>query len=167
MSEQGAEQTQSVVQRQLVVFRLLDETYGVDIHQVREIIRVPEITRVPRAPEFVEGVINLRGNVIPVLDLRKRFKLQIGTADDEQRIIVVEMENQTIGMIVDAVSEVLGVAETSIDDPSPYIVSVNTHYIEGIVKLEEELIILLRLDQVLSDGEKERLERIGELDGGV
>lgn len=158
------------MQRQLVVFYLGGETYGVDIHQVREIIRVPLITRVPRSPEFVEGVINLRGNVIPVLDLRKRFNLGVGEKTDQRRIIVVELEERTIGMIVDAVSEVLRIDETLIDDPSPYIVSVNTHYIEGIAKLEEELVILLGLDQVLSDGEKERLaslETAGEPDDKV
>lgn len=153
-----AEKSRVNEQRQLVVFHLAGETYAVDIHQVREIIRVPQITKVPRTPEFVEGVINLRGNVIPVLDLRKRFGLGEGDDTSARRIIVVEMEERTIGMVVDAVSEVLRIDETLIDPPSPYIVSVNSLYIEGIAKLDEELVILLHLDKVLSDGEKERLE---------
>lgn len=166
---EAAETGRTGTQRQLVLFDLASENYAVDIHQVREIIRVPHITRVPQAPEFVEGVINLRGNVIPVLDLRKRFGLGEGEATDRRRIIVVEMDDRTIGMIVDAVSEVLRIDESLIDDPSPYIVSVNTRYIEGIVKLEDKLVVLLHLDQVLSEGEKERLARavVDETDDGV
>lgn len=145
-------------QRQLVLFHLAGEIYAVDIHQVREIIRLPQITRVPRTPDFVEGVINLRGNVIPVLDLRKRFGLGEGEESADRRIIVVEMGERTIGMIVDAVSEVLRIDETLIDPPSPYIVSVNTLYIEGIARLEPDLVILLNLEKVLTEDEKERLE---------
>lgn len=167
--KQGAAQTG---QRQLVVFRLAGEVYAVDIHQVREIIRLPQITRVPRTPEFVEGVINLRGNVIPVLDLRRRFGLGEGEDSADRRIIVVEMQERTIGMIVDAVSEVLRIEEALIDPPSPYIVSVNTLYIEGIARLESELVILLNLEKVLTEDEKERLESLdieeeGEANAGV
>lgn len=161
---QTAGPTRSQVQRQLVVFQLAGETYAVDIHQVREIIRVPQITRVPRTPEFVEGVINLRGNVIPVIDLRKRFGLGEGGATAARRIIVVEMQERTIGMTVDAVSEVLRIDEGLIDPPSPYIVSVNTRYIEGIAKLEEGLVILLDLEKVLTESEKERLDAM-EIEG--
>ena len=147
------------------------EVYAVDIHQVREIIRVPQITRVPRTPDFVEGVINLRGNVIPVLDLRKRFGLGEGEDSNDRRIIVVEMGERTIGMIVDAVSEVLRIDESLIDPPSPYIVSVNTLYIEGIARLEPDLVILLNLEKVLTEDEKERLETMeleeGEANAGV
>src|SRR5690625_4204069 len=89
--------------REVVVFSVADETYGVDIHQVREIIRVPEITRVPRTPDFVEGVVNLRGSVIPVLDLRKRFGFESISQNKEQRIVVLEMDDQIVGMIVDSV----------------------------------------------------------------
>lgn len=149
-------------QRQLVVFRLAGELYGVDIHQVREIIRVPEITRVPRTPDFVEGVINLRGSVIPVLDLRKRFQLPPGGADADRRIVVVEMGDQTIGVIVDAVSEVLRLEGDRIEPPSPYIVSVDTQYITGIARLEDRLVILLDLNRVLHARERDELERLEE-----
>ncbi|MBO8142023.1 MAG: chemotaxis protein CheW [Firmicutes bacterium] len=147
---------------QLVVFRLAGELYGVDIQQVREIIRVPEVTRVPRTPDFVEGVINLRGSVIPVLDLRKRFRLPAGEADRERRIVVVEMGEQTLGVIVDAVSEVLRLDQDRIEPPSPYIVNVDSQYITGIARLEDRLIILLDLNKVLSAGEREELERLEE-----
>src|SRR5690625_7121616 len=85
-------------QQQMVVFELELELYGVDIHQVQEIIRVPQITRVPRTPDFVEGVINLRGSVIPILDLRKRFGFPPGGEEDDRRIVVVEMDDTTLGV---------------------------------------------------------------------
>lgn len=134
--------------RQLVVFALGNESYGVDIYRVREIIRVPAITRVPRAPEYVEGVINLRGGVIPVIDLRKRFGMAKGDESDDRRIVVAELASQTVGMIVDGVSEVLEVDEAEIDLPSEFVMTVDSQYITGIVK-REKLIILLELERVL------------------
>lgn len=159
--EQFVEQ-KSVEQQQLVVFHLAGETYGVDIHRVREIIRVQEITRVPRTPDFVEGIINLRGRVIPVLDLRKRLNMSSDDTTDEARIVVIEQGDQTIGMIVDRVSQVLRIDQSVIEPPSPYIVSVETHYISGIAKVDNQLIVLLDLDQVLSEKEKEHLARISQ-----
>lgn len=146
-------------QAQLVVFQLAGEFYGVDIHQVREIIRVPEITRVPRTPEFVEGVINLRGSVIPIIDLRKRFGFPEGGVEDDRRIVVVELEDKTLGVIVDAVSEVLRIGRDAIEPPSPYIVDLDTHYLIGIARLDERLVILLDVNRVLSTGEREALTR--------
>lgn len=148
MAEAASVET-SVGRRQLVVFSLADEAYGVDIYKVREIIRVPAITRVPRAPEYVEGVINLRGGVIPVLDLRKRFGLEKGEETDDRRIVVAELGNQTVGVIVDGVSEVLEVDVADIDLPSEYVATVDTQYITGIVKTEDKLIILLELEKIL------------------
>lgn len=146
-------------QAQLVVFQLAGEFYAVDIHQVREIIRMPEVTRVPRTPDFVEGVINLRGSVIPIIDLRKRFGMDAVEANDEQRIVVVELEDKTLGVIVDAVTEVLRIERDKIEPPSPYIVSVDTQYIKGIARLEERLVILLDVARVLSTDEREALVR--------
>ncbi len=146
--------------RQLVVFSIADEVYAVDIHQVKEIIRVPEITRVPRTPEFVEGVVNLRGSVIPVIDLRKRLGFEAGEAGRDQRIVVMEMGEQTVGMIVDSVSEVLQVAVEDIEPPSPYVLSIDSQYIVGIAKLEERLVILLDADRVLSAEEREAMAQI-------
>lgn len=147
-------------QAQLVVFQLAGEFYGVDIHQVREIIRMPEITRVPRTPAFVEGVVNLRGSVIPIIDLRKRFGLAEGESGDEQRIVVVELDDKTLGVIVDAVSEVLRIDRQAIEPPSPYIVNVDTQYITGIARLDQRLVILLDVNRVLSAGEREALMRL-------
>lgn len=156
----GAEVKAVSQQRQMVVFELEKELYGVDIHQVQEIIRVPAITHVPRTPDFVEGVINLRGSVIPILDLRKRFGFGPGGDEDEKRIVVVEMEDKTLGVIVDAVTEVLLVDEASVEPPSPYIVTVDSQYIVGVARLDEQLIIVLDLNQVLSMGERDDLARL-------
>lgn len=146
--------------QQLVVFELSGESYGIPIHRVREIIRVPAITKVPRTPEFIEGVINLRGGVIPVIDLRKRFMLA-GTSDsNDRRIIVVEVRDYTLGMIVDGVSEVLRISPSQIEPPSPYIVTIATRYIAGVAKIDKGLVILLDMDQVLFDDEHERLAEI-------
>lgn len=146
--------------RQLVVFSIADEVYAVDIHQVKEIIRVPEITRVPRTPDFVEGVVNLRGSVIPVIDLRKRLGFEAGEAGREQRIVVMEMGEQTVGMIVDSVSEVLQVDVEDIEPPSPYVLSVDSQYIVGIAKVEDRLVILLDADRVLSAEEREAMAQV-------
>lgn len=150
-------QSAEIELEQLVVFELAGESYGIPIHRVREIIRVPTITKVPRTPEFIEGVINLRGGVIPVIDLAKRFGLQSSEQDDDRRIIVVEMREWTLGMIVDGVSEVLRVDPSVVEPPSPYIVTIATKYIAGVAKVDDGLVILLDLDQVLLDDEHERL----------
>lgn len=144
-------------EKQLVVFDLASEGYGVDIGAVREIIRMQEITRVPRSPEFVEGVINLRGKVIPVIDLRKRFGLQVADQSKDNRIVVVDIGKQDIGVIVDAVTEVLRISADSVEPPTSVITSADSDYLLGIAKLESRLIILLDLESVLSEEEKETL----------
>ena len=111
-------------EQQLVSFDLATESYGVDIGAVREIIRLQEITNVPRTPEFVEGVINLRGKVIPVVDLRKRFGLPVGDQSAENRIVVVDIGGQDIGVIVDAVNEVLRIFTDSVEPPSSVITTI-------------------------------------------
>lgn len=157
------------MERQLVVFELANEHYGVDIAAVESIIKMQPITAVPQAPAFVEGITNLRGNVLPVMDLRKRFGLSHkyqGTeaGRDEKRIVVVSMDGMKIGMIVDAVSEVLRVQEEVIEPPPPMITTINSAFITGIAKVGERLIILLDLAKVLTLSEKEQvaaLETVG------
>ena len=141
-------------EQQLVVFDLATDAYGVDIGAVREIIRMQEITNVPRTPEFVEGVINLRGKVIPVVDLRKRFGLPVGEQTDENRIVVVDIGGQDIGVIVDAVNEVLRIFSDSVEPPSSVITTADSDYLMGIAKVEDRLIILLDLESVLSAKER-------------
>ena len=144
-------------EEQLVVFDLAAETYGVDIGAVREIIRMQDITKVPRTPEFVEGIINLRGSVIPVLDLRKRFSLPVAEQNKDNRIVVVDIGGQDIGVIVDAVTEVLRIAGDSVMPPSAVITTADSTYLLGIAKVESRLIILLELERVLSEQERTTL----------
>ena len=153
--------------KQCVVFSLGEEYYGIDIFQVREIIRIPTIVKLPQAPEFVEGVINLRGGVIPVLDLRRRFGM--GKAEDEagRCIVVVELGEQTLGVIVDGVSEVLEIDEASIEPLSPYVAPAEARSVSGIAKVGERLIILLDLEQALSWKERERLKALAQAEGLV
>jgi purine-binding chemotaxis protein CheW len=147
-------------EEQLVIFELANEVYGVDISRVQEIIRMTTITRLPRAPEFVEGVINLRGKVIPVVDLKKRFGLAERERTKASRIVVVDVGDHTIGMVVDAVSEVLRVPTSAVEPPSPLVTTIESDYIRGIAKVEGRLIILLDLDKVLSWEEKRKLREV-------
>lgn len=135
---------------QLVVFDLASEFYGVEIAAVREIIRMQSITPVPGAPPFVEGIINLRGQVIPVLDLRKRLGLKVSEQTEDSRIVWVTINNHDLGVIVDAVTEVLRIPVSSIEPPSAMVSGLDSDYIKGIAKLENRLIILLDLNKVLS-----------------
>src|ERR1700716_3305273 len=145
-------------ERQLVVFQLGAELYGVEISRVHEIIRLQKVTTVPRAPTFVEGVINLRGKVIPVVDLRKRFGLATADHTRATRIVVVEIGDQVVGMIVDGVSEVLRVQASTVEPPSPVVAGIDSEYLHGIAKLPERLVIMLDLDRVLAREERRALE---------
>ena len=135
---------------QLVVFDLASEHYGVDISDVREIMRMQNITKVPGAVSYVEGVINLRGKVLPVLDLRKRLGLKVAEQTEESRIVVVDIADGEVGVIVDAVTEVLRVPNASIEPPSSMVAQGNSDYLRGIAKLTDRLIILLDLNKLLS-----------------
>ncbi len=147
---------------QLVSFNLGSEEFGVDIGMVQEIVRMPEITRVPRTPEFVEGVVNLRGKIIPVVDLRKRFRLPITENTKSTRIIIVTMSGRTVGMIVDGVSEVRRISSDSVE-PTPEMVAsvIDASYLKGIAKLENRLLILLDLNLVLNQEEQKQLTAVG------
>ncbi|MCH7714259.1 MAG: purine-binding chemotaxis protein CheW [Chloroflexi bacterium] len=138
-------------ERQLVVFDLATEAYGVDISSVREIIRMQDITQVPRTPEFVKGVIDLRGRVIPVVDLRKLFGFDAEDATMSTRIVVVDIAGQDIGVVVDAVNEVLRISADAVEAPSSVITTPGSDFLIGIVKLPTRLIIFLDLEQALSE----------------
>ncbi len=154
-----SEEASVQAEEQLVVFGLTQELYGVDIGRVQEIIRMQTITEVPRAPEFVEGVINLRGGIIPVIDLRKRFGMTNESHDKETRIVVVEMGGQRVGLVVDRVSEVLRVPKDNIEPPSALVTTIESAYLRAIAKMEDRLIILLDLDRVLRMEEQNLLQR--------
>ena len=141
----------AVQERQLVVFVLGEETYGVDIHTVREIIRMQKITFVPDAPDCVEGVINLRGRVIPIADLRRRFRMPAIERGPNVRILVVDIDGEDIGVIVDAVTEVKRVAATDIQADSSIATTDDSYYLEGIARVGEDLLILLDLGRALGN----------------
>ena len=143
-----------------MVFDLASEAYGVDIGAFREIIRLQEITKVPRTPQFVERVINLRGKVVPVIDLRRRFALQVAAETGDNRIVVVDIGGQDIGAVVDAVTEVLRITRDSIEPPASVITTDDSEYLLGIGKLDDKLIILLDLQQVLSQSEQDSLVEV-------
>ncbi len=145
---------------QLVSFKLGDEEFGVDILRVQEINRLVDITKVPRAPSFVEGVINLRGKVIPIIDLRKRFGLTQKEQNKDTRIVVVDIEGSITGMIVDAVSEVLRLPASTIEPAPEIATSIDSEYIRGVAKLEDRLLIFLDLSSVFSRKERDALEQI-------
>lgn len=138
-------------ERQLVVFDLAGEIYGVNIETVREIIRMQAVTYVPDAPDFVEGVINLRGRVIPVIDLRRRFGLTVTEETSDSRVLVVDSEGEDLGVIVDAVTEVQRIPEDSIEPVSSLVSTEQSDYIVGITKVGEQLIILLDLDRAIGN----------------
>ncbi len=138
-------------QTQLVTFKLGKEEFGVDIMKVQEIIRMQKITQVPNAPDYVKGLLNLRGKVIPVIDIRKRFQLECDQDAEQTRIVVVDIDGQIIGITVDAVSEVLRLPHEKIEPVPPTVTNVDTEYLKGVGKLEGRLLILLDLDRFLSD----------------
>ena len=142
---------------QLVTFSIGDEEFGVDILKVQEIIRTMEITKVPRAPEFVEGVINLRGKVIPIIDLRRRFSLPPRHHDSHTRIIVIEITQMVVGFVVDAVSEVLRIPVNTVEPPPPVVAGLDSDYISGVGKLQDRLLIMLDLDRLLSAEDIDKL----------
>ena len=138
---------------QLVTFRIGDEEFGVDILLVQEIIRMLQITMVPRAPFFIEGVINLRGKVIPVVNMRTRFNKPAVEHDADTRIVVMELEQKIVGFLVDGVSEVLRIPASIVEPPPPVVAGIGSEYIKGVGKLADRLLILLDLDHLLGEVE--------------
>ncbi len=145
---------------QLVTFKLGTEEFGVDILKVQEINKMMNITKIPNAPAFIEGVINLRGKIIPIVDLRKRLGFKEQPYDKSTRIIVVELEGLVLGFIVDSVSEVLRIPENTIEPPPSMVAGIESEYIEGVGKLDDRLLILLELKKVFSSPERKDIENI-------
>ncbi|HKS68572.1 MAG TPA: chemotaxis protein CheW [Candidatus Acidoferrales bacterium] len=150
---------------QLVGFRIGSETFGLPIAAVREIVRVPEITSVPSVPDYVEGVINLRGRIIPVIDLRKRFGEKSVQSDRKNRIVVVELENRSIGLLVHSASEVLRIPPSEIEAPQNVFQEGESSYVSGVAKLKGRLVILLHLPRLLQNGELRETATLSKPDG--
>lgn len=143
---------------QLVLFKLGEEEFGVNILQAREIEKLDQgLTRVPKAPSFVEGVINLRGEIIPIVDLRKRFGLTLPPLGYDSRVIIVEVQGALVGMLVDAVVEVIRIPVSAVEPPPPITKGVDSQYLSGVAKVGERLIVLLNLERALSPEESKEL----------
>ncbi|WP_339063290.1 chemotaxis protein CheW [Tepidibacillus marianensis] len=152
---------QNMNEVKVIVFRLDTEDYGVDVQQVKSIERMEHITRVPNTPPFVKGVINLRGVIIPILDLRSRLGIADKEYDDSTRIIIVNVEEMEVGLIVDAANDVIDIPVSAIEPPPKVVGGVEAVYIRGVAKLASRLLILLNLDKVLNTEEMKQLEKFG------
>jgi purine-binding chemotaxis protein CheW len=145
----GTQKTQSK-SFQIVSFTVGNEEYGVHIEEVQEIVRMPVITKLPQTASFIKGVINLRGNVIPVIDMRERFGMEKKTYSEMTRVIVTKIEEKLIGMIVDQVSQVLELSQDDVSEAPDIIHGLSREYIEGIGRMNESMIIILRIQKVLT-----------------
>ena len=143
----------------LVTFRLGSGEYAIDIMQAKEIIKMEKITLIPNAPDFVEGVINLRGNIIPIIDLKKRFNLEETEGDKNTGIIIVKIEDVDMGIIIDSISKVVSISNSDIQPPppmlSPMLSGIGQKYIKGVGKLEDKLLVVLDLEKLFTTDEEE------------
>lgn len=138
---------------QLVTFRLQEETYGINVMQVQEVLRVSEIAPVPGAPSYVLGIINLRGNVVTVIDTRARFGLSPKDIDDASRIVIIESDKQVVGILVDSVAEVVELRHSDIDSAPSVGSDDSSRYIQGVATRNDDLLILVDLNKLLTDEE--------------
>jgi purine-binding chemotaxis protein CheW len=150
--------------RGLVTFKIGDEEFGLDLLSVQTIIRMVEPTQIPRSPHFVEGVINLRGSIIPVIDFRKRFNLPPKESEKDTRIIVTDIDGKVAGFIVDSVSEVLRIPTSAIEPPPPMVGGIESNYIDGVGKLEDRLLVVINISNLLSESEKKILGKMDKQD---
>ncbi len=148
------------MEQQLVIFELKKEFFGVDIAFVEGIVKLQEITRIPQAPSYVEGITNLRGSVLPVIDLHKRFDMDVPERNDETRIVVANIGEKKVGMIVTAVSEVLTIEENIIEPPPNLTTNMKADFITGVAKIDERLVILIDIQKILTEDEKQQVEKL-------
>lgn len=139
---------------QQVVFKIDKEEYGLDIMKVNGIEKYQEVVKIPNSPEYVDGIINLRGEVLPVFSLRRKFNLPAKEVDDETKIIVAYTNDMKVGFVVDAVAEIINIEEENIEKTPKILVGVNRKYIKSVAKVEHRMIILLDIDLLVSDEEK-------------
>ena len=154
----GVMQKRTEPVNQWVTFRLGEETYGVNVMQVQEVLRIAEIAPVPGAPDYVVGIINLRGNVVTVIDTRKRFGLYPRELDDSSRIVIIEADDQVIGILVDSVAEVVELRGSEVEAAPTVGNEESSRYIQGVASRNGELLILVDLNRFLSEEEKADLD---------
>ncbi len=147
-------------EKQLVVFDLYNEEFGLEITQVREIIKLPSITKLPHVSDYVKGVTNIRGEIIPIISLRKRFSITEEENTSETRVIIVDISDNQVGFIVDAVTEVMRIPASAIEPPPTNIAGLNKNYLKGVAKVEQRLIILLEVNKILTSSEQIKLDKI-------
>ncbi len=152
MSANAAKSTDDPI-LQWVIFRLANESYGIDVMQVQEILRYTEIAPVPGAPPYVIGIINLRGNVVTVIDTRSRFGLPNAETTDQTRIVIIETESQVVGIFVDAVAEVVYLRQSEIETTPNVGNDESSKFIQGVCHKNDELLILVDLEKLMSDEE--------------
>ena len=159
LEQQPIESTESRAELEdstnLVTFRLGSGEYAIDIMQAKEIIKMEKITLIPNAPDFVEGVINLRGNIIPIIDLKKRFNLEEIEGDKNTGIIIVKIEDVDMGIIIDSISKVVYISNSDIQPPPPMLSGIGQKYIKGVGKLEDKLLVVLDLEKLFTTDEEE------------
>ena len=143
--------------RQYVGFILGNEKYAISITDVEEIIRLTEITPVPKAPDFIEGIINLRGRVIPVADLKKRINLGEANYDDKTRIVVVMLREKRMGLIIDSVEEIIRIEADQIEQAPALTMSMDASYVEGVAKTDKAMIIILNIHKIFTSDEQDML----------
>ena len=162
LEQQSIESTESRAELEdstnLVTFRLGSGEYAIDIMQAKEIIKMEKITLIPNAPDFVEGVINLRGNIIPIIDLKKRFNLEEIEGDKNTGIIIVKIEDVDMGIIIDSISKVVSISNSDIQPPPPMLSGIGQKYIKGVGKLEDKLLVVLDLEKLFTTDEEEETD---------
>lgn len=158
MKGKGTLMNSEIHEIQVACFRLGEDLYAADIMRIKEIIRLQKLANLPKSPTFVEGVLNLRGAVIPVIDLRKRFDLPVTSHDRDTRLLIVTVGRQVVGLVVDEVTEVLSVPVRDIKQPPRVAGGIGAEYLVGVCLAKDSLIMLLNLDRILSDRESDELD---------
>jgi len=150
-----------VAERKYVIFKIKDEEYGVDIMKVKEVSEFKKSTSIPNSPSFVDGIINLRGDITPIISLKKKFNIPVEKGyDDSSRIIVVNMNDKLVGFAVDEASQVISIDDSNIDPPPEIVAGLDRRYINGIGKLQDRIVIILDLERVLSENEQTEISGI-------
>lgn len=144
----------------IIVFQVKKESYGVDLHQILSIERLQTITPVPKTPDYIKGVLNLRGEIIPVIDLNERIHSEKINPTDENRILIVEIQNMRVGLVVDAATDVIDVELSSIEPPPSIIGGVTQDYVKGVIRRENNILILLDLERVLNLAEIDEIQDV-------